>query len=336
MTRTHARILAFFGSIIFGVLLAETVVRVFAFDWRFVSRLLYLQSAELPSHEVDPSPELNYRLRPGTVDYGAHRVSVNSWFARGPERRVEKAPGTFRVVVVGGSNAYGAMVEDDETWPARLERELNRAGGAEFEVWNYGTSAYVTSQMVARAAWALEHVAPDLIIIALTNLGSPGFIPGRGNEELFRGTPWLWYRFVFDSRLQGDRTWLSDRAWLWWIVHSRVFRMFQLVRVERNGVPPLQQSPDEVYGRAKLHIFLNSTRGQVKTAIFVCPAITEEMVEGYWQNLDVPALVLTADDKPQTWKAIHPHPEVLAWYARELANWLSREGLVPVAGEVTP
>ncbi|MCL4234760.1 MAG: hypothetical protein KJ042_09590 [Deltaproteobacteria bacterium] len=336
MTRTHARLLAFFGAILFGLLLSEFVIRVFAFDWRFVSRLLYLQSAELPSHEVDPSPELHYRLRPGVVDYGAHRVSVNSLYARGPERPVEKPPGTFRVIVVGGSNAYGAIVGDDATWPAQLESELNRTGRANYEVWNYGTSAYVTSQMVARAGWALEHLAPDLIIIALSNLGSPGFIQGRGNEELFRGTPWLWYRFVFDARLQGDRTWLDDRTWLWWIGHSRMFRMFQLTRVERNGVPPLQLSPDETYGRAKLHIFLNSTRSQVKTAIFVCPAITEEMVAGYWQDLDVPSLILTAEDKPETWKAIHPTPEVLEWYARELAAWLVRERIVPVFEGATP
>ncbi len=336
MTRARLRLLAFFGSIIVGLLFAELIVRVFAFDWRFVERLLYLQGAELPSHEVDPSPELHYRLRPGIVDYGTHRVSVNSHYARSPERPIAKPAGAFRVVVVGGSNVYGAMVEDDETWPARLEDELNRSGAAAFEVWNYGTSAYVTSQMVARAAWALENLAPDLIVIALSNLGSPGFIPGRGNEALFRGTPWLWYRYVFDTRMQGDRTGRDDRTWLWWIVHSRAFRMIELAGVARSNTTPMRVVPGEEHGREKLRIFLNSTRKQVKTAIFVCPAITEEMVAGYWQDLDIPALVLTADDKPPTWKAIHPAPEVLSWYARELSAWLVRERLVPVDEEVQP
>ena len=49
------------------------------------------------------------------------RYTTNSMGFRGPEISVPKPPSTFRALVLGESTTLGMEMDDDETWPARLE-----------------------------------------------------------------------------------------------------------------------------------------------------------------------------------------------------------------------
>ena len=78
--------------------------------WRSVCRLPALLAADLYFH---------------------HRVErfagVNIWGYRGPRVSRKKAPGEHRLVVIGGSTAFGYGVDWDQAFPAYLERDLRAA-----------------------------------------------------------------------------------------------------------------------------------------------------------------------------------------------------------------
>src|SRR3954447_8958531 len=71
---------------------------------------------------------LNMANRAGakrTSEFSTH-VRVNSAGLRGPEIPYEKPPGTYRVLVLGDSFTFGAQVEEDQTFVARLGDRLRR------------------------------------------------------------------------------------------------------------------------------------------------------------------------------------------------------------------
>ncbi|MCZ7584894.1 MAG: hypothetical protein M5R36_17035 [Deltaproteobacteria bacterium] len=140
---------------------AEMYVRVAAPDAPLLQGLLYFAVGDRPSHQYDPDPDLLYRLKPGRAEYQTHIVTINEHGARGPDLTAAKPPGTFRIFVLGGSNVYGAVLNDDETWPAQLEARLNETTGPPVEVWNFGVSAYVGVQMAALGREVTERLNPD-------------------------------------------------------------------------------------------------------------------------------------------------------------------------------
>ena len=165
----------------------EVVIRFTGLDHRFVVRAVYFQGADLPVHRVSADPFLHYELKPGAHYEGSfpnrpyYEVTIDAFGARFPTHAEAKAPGTFRVLAVGGSTLYGATVDDDETIPAALERRLRagtRTDGAtpRFEVWNFGTSAYTLGQATHLARQKLADLNPDLILVQHHNRGRRGFL----------------------------------------------------------------------------------------------------------------------------------------------------------------
>jgi lysophospholipase L1-like esterase len=81
-----------------------------------------------------------YRRREYTVE-----VRINSEGLRDPERPVDPAPGTFRVLALGDSFMEGYTVDLNQTLTQKLEARLN-ATGCRTEVVNGGTAGYSTDQ----------------------------------------------------------------------------------------------------------------------------------------------------------------------------------------------
>ena len=81
-----------------------------------------------------------YKRREYTVE-----VRINSQGLRDPERPVEPAQGTFRVLALGDSFMEGYTVDLGETLTQKLEGRLNSAG-CRAEVVNGGTAGYSTDQ----------------------------------------------------------------------------------------------------------------------------------------------------------------------------------------------
>lgn len=116
----------------------------------------------------EPHPYLPTILRPSShYRDGDTSGEINSLGFRGPERGVSKAPGTFRVICVGGSTTFGAGIRgDDRTYPAFLERRLEEMWPKRrVEVWNAGVPGYTTAENTIYLSLRIIDFGPDLIVL---------------------------------------------------------------------------------------------------------------------------------------------------------------------------
>jgi lysophospholipase L1-like esterase len=101
-------------------------------------------------------------------------VHTNALGLRGAPARAEKEPGTYRILVIGDSFAFGFGVADDETFPAVLGRTLAPPPGfRRVEVLNAGVAGWSADQYWLFLQTRGFALAPDLVLLALTE-NDPG------------------------------------------------------------------------------------------------------------------------------------------------------------------
>lgn len=113
-------------------------------------------------------PQRGQRLSPG----------YNGWFAGVPVRinglgfrddreySLQKAPGTFRIIVLGDSVTFGHGTLGETTYPFLLEQRLKAwRPDIPWEVWNLGVPGYNTGQELAYLEEVGQQYAPDLVIV---------------------------------------------------------------------------------------------------------------------------------------------------------------------------
>lgn len=80
---------------------------------------------------------------------------------------IEKPDGVFRILVIGGSFAFGSGVERDQTFIAVAERELNRTNpGTTFEVINGACPGWGTAHELVYMENQGFRFEPDLLLVA--------------------------------------------------------------------------------------------------------------------------------------------------------------------------
>jgi len=131
-------------------------------------------------HEARPDRAWLYGLRPGAV--GRLEVSgdvlyrINADGFRDRRYARPKPPGTFRVVVLGDSIAFGYGVEERDAFPKVLEARLSElAPEAHIEVVNLGVSgynAYTEAELLKDVGVTYE---PDLVLLqfCINDLNDP-------------------------------------------------------------------------------------------------------------------------------------------------------------------
>ena len=325
------------GALLAGLLLAEGVVRLFSFDWRFLEKTLYYNGVDVDSFRADPDPVLLYRPRSNSSarywsQYGEYAVSVNSLGFRGPERTVEKPPGVFRIFCLGGSNVWGAEVNDRETWPAQLEARLNADSPGRYEVWNLGACGYVAMQMATLAREFTERCDPDLVIFGLSNLGHRPFLMGAPVRPHFDAHPQLW-RELFPARDLEPSRWLPGETRFRLVRRSRLARLLLaadvvLRREERLWPVEPQQEMNYRYVRE----FFRYLRSRARAFIFIWPTETPEAFDVFFEGLDAAVCTLSPEGGPSEYHDIHPPAYVFTWYAEELARWMREGGFLPGDG----
>ncbi len=187
-----------------GLLVAEVAVRVWAprieARPRYAGEVLSATQGAAGTRRLIPGSTLEIRLgAPEDERVVLHRVGPHGW--RGKPFAPRKPEGAVRIGCVGDSNVFGWGVGDDDTWPARLERELNsRSSAPNVEVLNLG----VPNLDAEEKAWLVEHLAfeldCDLLLVALhfDDFLLDGIAPGAlaGNARALARTqpgrlPWL-------------------------------------------------------------------------------------------------------------------------------------------------
>ena len=137
---------------------------------------------------------------------GGALYETNSAGFRGPERALEKAPGVFRVVVIGDSITMGTGVLYEETYAARLEAELaSRFPDRTVEVLDMGLAGLNAHWIVKLFEQKGLRYAPDLVIYGYTLNDIEGKKYRRTADAGFTGPLAFWQSPVYVWRYLGPR-----------------------------------------------------------------------------------------------------------------------------------
>lgn len=325
---TLPKIALFLVSIGVAFSIGEVIVRQTEVDWKYTEKTLYYQHADLNVHQPIFDPDLLFGLKPGKHNFeGKYSVSVNSFGFRGREVEIAKPEGVYRIIVVGGSNAYGATLNDNQTWPAQLEKALNEKRQRPFEVWNLGVSAYVGRQMIANADKALAQYDPDLIIIALSNAGMRAFLKGTDLKPYFEKWPQLWFDLVIAPRFDI----LPDFINHFLLRNLRVYRYSLISVTGILGMRSLHLGHHEQQNIRAVRRFIQDHGKEVDIGLFICPAFDSKKFEDYYKGLDMKMFNPKGAHLPLEYHMLHPPAPVMVWYSEILTEWLQRDFKIPVA-----
>jgi lysophospholipase L1-like esterase len=93
-------------------------------------------------------------------------VSLNSQGFRDKEFPRRKSPSVFRILCIGDSWTFGANVDQEKSYPQRLEGLLKEEfPQMNFEVFNLGVMAYSSHQGIGLLRRVADEMAPDFVLI---------------------------------------------------------------------------------------------------------------------------------------------------------------------------
>lgn len=311
------------GALALGLVVAVVLAELIASWWtgRWLDELVGWMHVDVAMHRDAPAPRL-YELRPGwrgAMD-NTHTAAVNAMGHRGPERAWDKPAGTLRILALGGSNTFGAGVDDADTWPQLLEDELGGRCARPVEVWNLGVSGYETRQKLALGAAVAPRADPDAILLQVHNIGPRYVLRGSDAMGRLRSDPALLEEWSnLDIGPQSAR-------WMGW---SAVARLVILTNARRSRARR-PEDPELVSWRrgiAELPDFLAAMDAPV-VGIIPPPGVHLFTERGQHraavadlEGAGLPVLDLHARAVPALPEIdnIHPGPEAYRWYARTIA-----------------
>jgi lysophospholipase L1-like esterase len=127
----------------------------------------------IPACMEPPGPEGRARAIPNHVCWDKKFESqwveyrFNGCGHRAGMECAPKAPGTYRIVLIGSSIAMGNLVPREKTFAALLPVELTQLTGRKIDLYNESMVA-TTPQVVAQRMNEVLAAKPDLILLALT------------------------------------------------------------------------------------------------------------------------------------------------------------------------
>jgi lysophospholipase L1-like esterase len=154
------------GVFLFCGLLAEGTIRAYA----SVNRAFGagLKEFDPMAVQIEPHGRLGYRQRPNSVlHYGNGAVATaNSMNYRGPEVPLHPAPGTIRIILLGGSTTHGFGVADDQTIDTYMRQQLTaKYPGVRFDVVNLALDGYDALQMLERLRTDGLPMSPSIVVL---------------------------------------------------------------------------------------------------------------------------------------------------------------------------
>jgi len=217
---------------------------------------------------------------PGEYDV---RVTTNSIGLRGPrEYRIERTPGTRRIVLLGDSFTFGFGVEDDEVVSTVLEDRLNGPAGApRTEVVNMGVSGFGQAEELVTWQKRAQAWKPDAVVILYfdNDIGNNAvaglFAVGQDGRIVRTGA-----EYMPGARLQESLyaiapvRWLFEHSEAWNLVRNRLSQLVQNAKLEKQGLKSFDDTTTS--GVALTRALLGELAREIRAAgaepvIFVIP-----------------------------------------------------------------
>jgi hypothetical protein len=350
LRRILPRLLLALGGVLLALLLVEVAARALglAAPPRPEYEGVYRQESDDPVLLFENRPGGRHvtrlRDRPGaeplTIVY-----TINSLGLRGAEVTRERTPGRFRIACLGDSYTFGFGVNDDETWPAALERALGETGAEQrYEVLNFGVPAYDTEQEVRQLGEKVLAFQPDLVLIGWY-LNDPAVRGGARGAPIAAPPPLVrWLAPDAEGLAATLRGWsqafdfLSDR------IYRRAHQAYLPVTFAQlyDDVHPGWRRAKQALLRARK---LTRSAG-IRFAVVLYPELSRagdrlvshepyELVKAFcrkrgiatcdlgpvFEPLDLLALRVHARDR-------HPNGRAHELAGREVARWLEASGLL--------
>ena len=195
---------------------------------------------------------------------GGRTIEISSDGRRGPETTVRRAPGTYRVALLGDSFIAAYEVRFEATAGEVIARNLTARLGRPVQVLNYGHGGYGTTQELLTLQHEVWKYAPDLVLLAFTtgNDVSDNYRPLKRSDYI----PYYVYqgdRLVLDTSFLQSRGYRSRAFWtrelLGVVQHSRLAQLINRTRRlerkdERQERNAGEDPRDEVGLRDEVHL----------------------------------------------------------------------------------
>ena len=162
------RLLHVLGGVLTALLLLEFLVRALDVPPRPLDPL------PIPSYRLSDDPKIGFEYRPGyrptdePFDQDHRNYSINAAGFRDHDYPLDKAPGVYRIAVLGDSTTAGnGIPQVERIYPKRLEALLNERApaGLRFEVLNMAVAAYHPVQEVGLFETRGLAYDPDLVLV---------------------------------------------------------------------------------------------------------------------------------------------------------------------------
>lgn len=110
-------------------------------------------------------PEQRAAEVPHPEEQRSFRLSTDARGLRAPLHELEKPAGKWRIMALGCSTTLGWGVDDEQSYPARLEARARAAGSPDVEVINAGQPGYTSFQGLWLWDDRLAAYDPDVVLI---------------------------------------------------------------------------------------------------------------------------------------------------------------------------
>jgi lysophospholipase L1-like esterase len=208
---------------------------------------------------------------------------INNHGFRGADFEVAKAPGTFRVVCMGGSSTFGYRARDQGTYPVLLQQLFDaRPAGMRVEVINAGIAHLNSDHQVALVQSEVLDWQPDVITLYLAY------------NDAFYPRP--------ESRWQAATKKADEYSAAFASLRKATNALFGDVIVHQWTVFPLQSPPEQLALQIELH--RERTRTNLETIAELALArgtrivvARQPMTVWYQQYPDTPRAGLTYEDE---------------------------------------
>ena len=118
----------------------------------------------VPQDSIEWAPYQQWAVRPNRH---SRFYRTNALGFRGPETTLDKTSGRFRIIVMGGSAAWGfGCTSDEKTVPGRLQSILReQLPGLNIEVINAGQIGYGSTQELIYFHRQVSALSPDIVLL---------------------------------------------------------------------------------------------------------------------------------------------------------------------------